>query len=38
VQLDLPMVVGEPIPILYVQMDGTGGLRKAKSISARELD
>ena len=22
VQLDLPMVVGEPIPILYVQMDG----------------
>ena len=24
VQLDLPMVMGEPIPILYVQMDGTG--------------
>ncbi len=24
VQLDLPMAVGEPIPILYVQMDGTG--------------
>ena len=24
VQLDLPMVVGDPIPILYVQMDGTG--------------
>ncbi len=24
VQLDLPLVVGEPIPILYVQMDGTG--------------
>jgi hypothetical protein len=24
VQLDLPMVVGEPIPVLYVQMDGTG--------------
>lgn len=23
-QLDLPMVVGERIPILYVQMDGTG--------------
>lgn len=23
-QLDLPMVVGEPIPFLYVQMDGTG--------------
>jgi hypothetical protein len=24
VQLDLPVVVGEPIPILYIQMDGTG--------------
>ena len=24
VQLDLPMIVGQPIPILYVQMDGTG--------------
>lgn len=24
VQLDLPMVVGEPIPILYTQIDGTG--------------
>ena len=24
VQLDLPMVVGKPVPILYVQMDGTG--------------
>ena len=23
-QLDLPVIVGEPIPILYVQMDGTG--------------
>jgi hypothetical protein len=23
-QLDLPMIVGEPVPILYVQMDGTG--------------
>lgn len=23
-QLDLPMVVGEPVPMLYVQMDGTG--------------
>ena len=23
-QLDLPMVIGEPVPILYVQMDGTG--------------
>jgi hypothetical protein len=24
VQLDLPVIVGQPIPILYVQMDGTG--------------
>jgi len=24
IQLDLPMVAGEPIPILYIQMDGTG--------------
>jgi hypothetical protein len=24
VQLDLPVIVGEPIPILYVPMDGTG--------------
>jgi hypothetical protein len=24
VQLDLPVIVGEPIPILYIQMDGTG--------------
>jgi fructose-specific component phosphotransferase system IIB-like protein len=24
VQLDLPLIVGEPIPILYIQMDGTG--------------
>jgi hypothetical protein len=24
VQLDLPMAIGEPVPILYVQMDGTG--------------
>jgi hypothetical protein len=24
VQLDLPIASGEPIPILYVQMDGTG--------------
>jgi len=23
-QLDLPVVAGEPIPLLYVQMDGTG--------------
>ena len=24
VQLDLPIVLGQPVPILYVQMDGTG--------------
>jgi hypothetical protein len=24
VQLDLPVIIGEPIPILYVQLDGTG--------------
>jgi hypothetical protein len=24
VQLDLPIVIGKPIPILYLQMDGTG--------------
>ena len=24
VQLELPMVTGEPVPILYIQMDGTG--------------
>jgi hypothetical protein len=23
-QLDLPMIVGEPIPVLYIQVDGTG--------------
>jgi hypothetical protein len=23
-QLDLPLVVGEPIPVLYIEMDGTG--------------
>jgi hypothetical protein len=23
-QLDLPMIVGEPVPVLYVQLDGTG--------------
>ena len=23
-QLDLPVIIGEPIPFLYVQMDGTG--------------
>lgn len=24
VQLDLPIILGEPVPVLYVQMDGTG--------------
>jgi hypothetical protein len=24
IQLDLPVIVGEPVPVLYVQMDGTG--------------
>jgi hypothetical protein len=24
VQLELPIIVGEPVPILYIQMDGTG--------------
>jgi hypothetical protein len=24
IQLDLPIVVGEPVPVLYIQMDGTG--------------
>lgn len=24
VQLDLPVIVGEPIPVLYIEMDGTG--------------
>ena len=24
VQLDLPMIVGQPVPILYIQLDGTG--------------
>jgi hypothetical protein len=24
VQLDLPVIMGEPIPILYIEMDGTG--------------
>ena len=23
-QLDLPLIVGEPVPILYIEMDGTG--------------
>jgi len=26
VQLDLPLIVGEPVPILYIELDGTGVL------------
>ena len=38
VQLDLPMVAGQPIPILYVQMDGTGipVVKKRDGGSARQ--
>ena len=36
VQLDLPIVVGEPIPILYVQMDGTGVPVVKKEIEGRK--
>jgi len=36
VQLDLPIVVGEPIPILYVQMDGTGVPVVKKETEARK--
>ncbi len=25
-QLDLPMIVGKPVPFLYVELDGTGAL------------
>ena len=27
VQLDLPIVMGKPIPVVYIQLDGTGVLR-----------
>ena len=36
IQLDLPIVVGEPIPILYVQMDGTGVPVVKKETEARK--
>jgi hypothetical protein len=36
VQLDLPVVVGKPIPILYVQMDGTGVPVVKKEIVGRK--
>ena len=35
-QLDLPIVVGEPIPILYVQMDGTGVPVTKKEAAGRQ--
>lgn len=35
-QLDLPIVMGEPIPILYVQMDGTGVLVVKKETLGRK--
>jgi hypothetical protein len=35
VQLDLPIEMGEPIPILYVQMDGTGVPVVKKEIQGR---
>ena len=37
VQLDLPMVVGEPILILHVQIDGTGVpvVKKPSAVRAR---
>jgi hypothetical protein len=35
VQLDLPIIVGEPVPVLYVQMDGTGVPVVKKEIAGR---
>ncbi len=35
-QLDLPIVVGEPVPILYVQMDGTGAPMVKKETVGRK--
>ena len=35
-QLDLPIVVGEPIPMMYVQMDGTGIPVVKKEIEGRQ--
>ncbi len=36
VQLDLPLIVGEPVPILYVQMDGTGVPAVKKETAGRK--
>jgi hypothetical protein len=36
VQLDLPIILGEPIPILYIEMDGTGVPVVKKEIEGRK--
>lgn len=36
VQLDLPILLGEPVPILYIQMDGTGLPVVKKEIAGRK--
>jgi hypothetical protein len=36
VQLNLPIIIGEPVPILYVQMDGTGVPVVKKEIAGRK--
>jgi len=36
VQLDLPVIVGKPIPILYIRMDGTGIPVVKKETAGRE--
>jgi hypothetical protein len=36
VQLDLPMMIGKPVPILYVQMDGTGVAVVKKETTGRQ--
>lgn len=36
VQLDLPIVVGQPIPVLYIQLDGTGVPVVKKETADRE--
>jgi hypothetical protein len=36
VQLDLPVIIGEPAPILYIQMDGTGVPVVKKEIEGRK--
>jgi hypothetical protein len=36
VQLDLPMIVGEPVPIVYAQLDGTGVPTVMKETAGRK--